>query len=100
MFDSVESICEEFGLPKGLSKGKLRTELRKRITAIHADKTGGDFPNDAVKQLYLRMQEAAQYLDGRAKTNALEKVGPAGSAIELRVAALETLNHLRDSSYE
>lgn len=100
MFNSIESICEEFGLPKGLSKSKLRVVLRKRIASIHADKTGGDFPNDAVKQLYLRMQEAAKSLDSQTKVNALERRDTAGGALELRIAALEASNYIKDSSYE
>jgi hypothetical protein len=100
MFNSLESIYEEFGLQKNLSKNKLRNELKKRIVSIHSDKTGGNFPNDAVKQLYLRMQEAMAYLDSPTKINALEKRSPTESALEARVATLEISNHLSESSYE
>jgi hypothetical protein len=100
MFSSIESICEEFGLQKNLSKGKLRAELKKRIVSIHSDKTGGDFPNEAVKQLYLRMQEAVEFLDGPTKVNALEKRNPAASALEATAVAQEVPSYLRGPSYE
>jgi len=99
MFSSVESICEEFGLQKSLSKSKLRSELKKRIASIHADKTGGDFPNDAVKQLYLRMQKAVEHLDSSTRASALEIANPGTSALEARVAALEVSNNSKGPSY-
>lgn len=100
MFNSLESICEEFGLQKSLSKSKLRAELKRRVASIHSDKTGGDFPNEAVKQLFLRMQKAVEYLDGPPKVNALEKRNPNEGVLEARVAALEASNNLKNPSYE
>ena len=100
MFTSLESICEEFDLQKNLSESKLRRELKKRIASIHADKTGGEFPSDAVKQLYLRMQMAVEHLDGSTKVNALEKLNPATSAFEARIAALEVSNNFKGPFYE
>ncbi len=89
MFNSLESIYEEFGLQKSLSKSRLRAELKRRIASIHADKTGGEFPNDAVKQLYLRMQDALEFLDRPRPANALVTSNSPGNALEARVAALE-----------
>ena len=89
MFESLEALCEEFGLDKGLSKPKLRTEIKKRMSSIHADKTGGDFSNEVVKQLYLRMQEALRYLETPAKVLALQRQTSKSDGLELRMAALE-----------
>jgi hypothetical protein len=100
MFTSLESICEEFGFHKNLSKSKLRNELKKRITSIHADKTGGEFPTEAVKQLYLRMREAMEYLDNQQKINALEKRNSTESALEVRITALEASNNAKGPTYE
>src|SRR5580692_1608154 len=97
---SLESICEEFGLQKNLSKTKLRAELKKLIASIHADKTGGEFPNEAVKQLYLRMQEALDHLDGQKKVTALQRTNSGGKGIESRVGALEAMIYLGNSPYE
>jgi hypothetical protein len=100
MFESVDAICEEFGLKKGLSRGRLRTELRKRMLSIHSDRTGGEFPNEEVKRLYLRMQEALDHLDAPKGGWALQRVDANGAALEQRIAALETASQLRSSPIE
>ena len=100
MYDSLESVCEEFGLPKNLTKAKLRSELKKRAVSIHADKTGGEFPSLAVKQLYLRIQDALAYLDRPTQSNALVKGDPAANALEIRIAALEASKSYQNQSYE
>jgi len=100
MFDSLEALREEFGLGEGLSRAKLRTEIRKRMSSIRSDKTGGVFPNEAVKQLYLRMQEALRYLEAPGKSVALQKRSSETSALEQRVAALEARSQLRGQPLE
>jgi hypothetical protein len=89
MFNSLETLCEEFGLDKKMPKTKLRSAIKKQMLSIHSDKTGGDFPNIAIKQLYLRLQEALQYLENSTNSVALQKRDMDAGAIEQRVAALE-----------
>jgi hypothetical protein len=100
MFNSLDSICDEFGLQKSLPKSKLRAELRRRIASIHADKTGGEFPSEAVKQLYLRMQNALDFLDKPNPVNALVASNSEVRALEARGAVIESSKTYNNLSYE
>ena len=61
---SITDIVNEFGLQaQGADFEAVRDELKKVMSSIHPDKTGGNFSSEDDKSKFLRAQEALRFLE-------------------------------------
>ena len=63
---SLEELSTEFGLGASADREAVRSELQRRLAALHPDKNGGEFASEEQKGEFHRLSEALEFLESPA----------------------------------
>lgn len=68
-WNTTDDIARAFDMAPGTDVGSIRTQLRKCISELHPDRSGGSFRSEADKTKYLEATDAIEQLDAWEQTS-------------------------------
>lgn len=94
----IDSIKKDFVL-EGFDHSELRTELVKKLAAIHPDKNHGEFNNSSEKELFYKIKDAIEFIDkSKSRNTSLITLSEAKELMEFFTKQVSSTAQIEESS--